>query len=191
MLSRRLSQRLFAGQPGKHPRNCGRRAALRELVGAPTWAQAGRCGPGRPSRALAKSPVAAKHARRRAFGRRCRRDRPVGPGRSWKHCGHAAARSVGLRGPALWSFWGTAKAMQCSSCLATLPEAAKFCIECGAPAPSVCAGCGFANLGHANFCAECGAKLTSPESDEAPNAPPPATGRSPRSRIRPRSSGGS
>ncbi|MET0345884.1 MAG: AAA family ATPase [Casimicrobiaceae bacterium] len=64
--------------------------------------------------------------------------------------------------------------MQCSTCLATLPEAAKFCIACGAPAPSVCAACGFANLGHANFCAECGARLTSGHAYEAPPAPPAA-----------------
>jgi len=66
--------------------------------------------------------------------------------------------------------------MQCSTCLATLPEAAKFCIACGAPAPSVCAACGFANLGHANFCAECGARLTSTPSEEAPGAPAPPSG---------------
>ncbi|MGZ8812123.1 MAG: double zinc ribbon domain-containing protein, partial [Thermoanaerobaculia bacterium] len=45
--------------------------------------------------------------------------------------------------------------MQCSSCLGTLPEAAKFCIHCGAPAPSVCGACGFSNVAHASFCAEC------------------------------------
>ena len=57
--------------------------------------------------------------------------------------------------------------MKCSSCQAELPEAAKFCIECGAPAPSVCEGCGFANLARASFCAECGAKLITSQSDEA------------------------
>lgn len=49
--------------------------------------------------------------------------------------------------------------MQCSNCQATLPEAARFCIECGAPAPSVCDACGFANLARATFCAECGANV--------------------------------
>lgn len=58
--------------------------------------------------------------------------------------------------------------MQCSSCQATLPEAAKFCIECSAPAPSVCAACGFANLAHANFCAECAAKLHVARTDDVP-----------------------
>src|SRR5436309_14746301 len=59
--------------------------------------------------------------------------------------------------------------MQCSTCQATLPEAAKFCIECGAPAPCVCAACGFANPAHARSCAQCGAKLL-----QLPIAEPPA-----------------
>lgn len=49
--------------------------------------------------------------------------------------------------------------MQCPSCQATLPEAAKFCIECGARAPSVCDTCGFANVAGARFCAQCGNRL--------------------------------
>src|SRR4051794_19840618 len=49
--------------------------------------------------------------------------------------------------------------MQCRSCQATLPEGAKFCIECGAAAPSVCNACGFTNLAQAAFCAECGVRL--------------------------------
>ena len=60
--------------------------------------------------------------------------------------------------------------MHCSSCQATLPEAAKFCIECGAPAPSVCGACGFANLAHATFCADCGANLRAARSDKVPIA---------------------
>ena len=56
--------------------------------------------------------------------------------------------------------------MQCSSCQAALPDAAKFCIECGAPAPSVCASCGYANLARAKFCAECAAKLDENRTDE-------------------------
>jgi class 3 adenylate cyclase/predicted ATPase len=49
--------------------------------------------------------------------------------------------------------------MQCLICLATLPERAKFCIECGAPAPVACPACGHLNLSRANFCAECSAKF--------------------------------
>ena len=64
------------------------------------------------------------------------------------------------------------KGIQCSSCLATLPEAAKFCIKCGAPAPSVCSACGFSNVAYANFCAECGAKLAAVRSNEVQTAPP-------------------
>ena len=64
--------------------------------------------------------------------------------------------------------------MRCSSCQAIVPEAAKFCIECGAPAPSVCAACGFANLAHANFCAECAAKLVAARPREVPTALSPA-----------------
>ncbi len=67
--------------------------------------------------------------------------------------------------------------MQCSTCQATLPEAAKFCIECGAPAPSVCAACGFANLAHASFCAECGARLIAARPDDVPTAPSRASGK--------------
>ncbi len=64
--------------------------------------------------------------------------------------------------------------MQCLSCQATLPEAVKFCIECGAPAPSVCASCGFANLARAKFCAECSARLNPNRSDDVPTALPAA-----------------
>ena len=60
--------------------------------------------------------------------------------------------------------------MQCSSCQAALPDAAKFCIECGAPAPSVCASCGYANLARAKFCAECAAKLDENRTDDGPTA---------------------
>lgn len=65
--------------------------------------------------------------------------------------------------------------MQCSSCQATLPEAAKFCIECGAPTRTVCA-CGFANLARASFCGQCGAKLSRALHDGVPTAPSPAGG---------------
>ena len=60
--------------------------------------------------------------------------------------------------------------MQCSSCQATLPDAVKFCIECGAPAPCVCGSCGFANLARAKFCAECAAKLNANRTADEPTA---------------------
>ena len=60
--------------------------------------------------------------------------------------------------------------MLCSSCRATLPEAARFCIECGAQAPSVCGACGSANLAHATFCADCGARLVAAPADNATTA---------------------
>src|SRR5678816_2207919 len=56
--------------------------------------------------------------------------------------------------------------MPCQSCQATLPRGAKFCIECGAAAPSVCTGCGFTNLAQAAFCAECGVRLVAARRDK-------------------------
>src|SRR5262249_9753635 len=58
--------------------------------------------------------------------------------------------------------------MNCPSCNASVPEAAKFCSECGAPLPRACPACGTGNPASAKFCSECGAQL-------AP-APSPATG---------------
>ena len=55
-------------------------------------------------------------------------------------------------------YWD-AKGMQCLTCRALLPEAAKFCVECGAPAPVACPACGCLNSSRVNFCAECGAKF--------------------------------
>ena len=49
--------------------------------------------------------------------------------------------------------------MRCLTCRAALPDAAKFCIACGAPAPAACPACGYRNLSGANFCAQCGAKF--------------------------------
>jgi len=58
-------------------------------------------------------------------------------------------------------------AAKCPKCGATLPENAKFCLECGAkvepPAPPavVCPKCG-AKVAGGKFCLECGAPLTPP-----------------------------
>jgi class 3 adenylate cyclase len=49
--------------------------------------------------------------------------------------------------------------MQCLTCRADLPDAAKFCIKCGAPAPMACLACAHVNASIASFCAQCGAKL--------------------------------
>jgi class 3 adenylate cyclase/tetratricopeptide (TPR) repeat protein len=70
--------------------------------------------------------------------------------------------------------------MQCPNCQAALPEAAKFCIECGAAAPSVCGACGFTNLPKATFCADCGVRLESSRGGSATSADAeshPAAGR--------------
>jgi class 3 adenylate cyclase/tetratricopeptide (TPR) repeat protein len=61
--------------------------------------------------------------------------------------------------------------MKCPSCNASVPEAAKFCSECGAPLPRVCPACGEDNPASAKFCSECGAQLA-----PAPSLASPATG---------------
>ena len=57
--------------------------------------------------------------------------------------------------------------MQCLTCRAELVASAKFCTECGAPAPATCAACGHPNHARAHYCAACGARLG--------RAPPPRT----------------
>jgi len=61
--------------------------------------------------------------------------------------------------------------MKCPSCNASVPEAAKFCSECGAPLPRACPACGHGNPASAKFCSECGAQLA-----PAPSLPSSATG---------------
>ena len=61
--------------------------------------------------------------------------------------------------------------MKCPSCNASVPEAAKFCSECGTPLPRACLACGHGNPASAKFCSECGAQLAL-----APSLPSPATG---------------
>jgi Double zinc ribbon/Adenylate and Guanylate cyclase catalytic domain len=61
--------------------------------------------------------------------------------------------------------------MKCPSCNASVPEAAKFCSECGAPQPRACPACGHGNPASAKFCSECGAQLA-----PAPSLPSAATG---------------
>ena len=54
--------------------------------------------------------------------------------------------------------------MNCPSCNASVPEAAKFCSECGAPLPRACPACGHGNSASAKFCSECGSQLAPPPS---------------------------
>jgi class 3 adenylate cyclase/tetratricopeptide (TPR) repeat protein/ribosomal protein L40E len=49
--------------------------------------------------------------------------------------------------------------MQCLTCKAILPDEAKFCVACGAPARIACSKCGSQSPSHAKFCRECGASL--------------------------------
>jgi len=65
--------------------------------------------------------------------------------------------------------------MECSTCRAALPEAAKFCIECGAAAPVVCPACQYPNPFGANFCRDCGTKMDTRTSGTALRAAPAAT----------------
>jgi predicted ATPase/class 3 adenylate cyclase len=50
--------------------------------------------------------------------------------------------------------------MECPNCKAAVPDAAKFCAECGAPVPRACSACGHASPPGAKFCPECGASIT-------------------------------
>src|SRR5215211_2906275 len=49
--------------------------------------------------------------------------------------------------------------MQCPSCQAPIPEASRFCDECGAPISIGCQSCGATNRLGAKFCAMCGSEL--------------------------------
>src|SRR6478752_4164697 len=57
----------------------------------------------------------------------------------------------------------------CPGCKADIPEASRFCPQCGAPQVLNCTGCGHSNAAGSRFCAQCGAKL-----GEAPAAAAPA-----------------
>ena len=63
--------------------------------------------------------------------------------------------------------------MECLNCHAALPEAAKFCNECGTPAPLACPACGSPCRALSNFCPQCGAALA------ASGAYPTATAQAP------------
>lgn len=81
--------------------------------------------------------------------------------------------------------------MQCPSCSASLPEDARFCIECGAdmrrPASTgatvvlppttegaaICRACGAASPGYALFCVRCGQRISAAPTEYAPPRPVP------------------
>ena len=58
--------------------------------------------------------------------------------------------------------------MHCHECSTENPEAAKFCLNCGARLALVCAECGAALPPQAKFCSECGARLTAPAVEPPP-----------------------
>ena len=60
--------------------------------------------------------------------------------------------------------------MQCLNCQALLRDGARYCVECGAPAPVACQACRHSNPFGATFCARCGLRLTLDASE-----PPVAT----------------
>src|SRR5829696_756742 len=49
--------------------------------------------------------------------------------------------------------------MECPNCRSDLLEGKRFCMECGAPTPVLCASCGSLNPPSAKFCGNCGTKL--------------------------------
>jgi class 3 adenylate cyclase len=49
--------------------------------------------------------------------------------------------------------------MECPSCKASLPEASKFCSECGVSLSRACPSCGHGNPARSKFCSECGTSL--------------------------------
>lgn len=59
--------------------------------------------------------------------------------------------------------------MKCPNCNASVPEASKFCSECGSSLPRACPSCGHGNPARSKFCSECGASLVS--SSSAPAEP--------------------
>jgi len=71
--------------------------------------------------------------------------------------------------------------MECPSCKADIPEASRFCDECGAEVPARCPWCGATNRAGAKFCSSCGGKLTASGFAKAGSIPflapaPPPTG---------------
>jgi len=50
--------------------------------------------------------------------------------------------------------------MNCSKCGTDIPDAMKFCNECGTPVKNVCPNCKFENPSQSKFCGECGSSLS-------------------------------
>ncbi len=60
---------------------------------------------------------------------------------------------------------------RCAQCSADVPDAAKFCQECGSPSsPRVCPSCGVVAVAGGRFCGECGQPLSG-RGAETPSAP--------------------
>ena len=67
--------------------------------------------------------------------------------------------------------------MPCPACSADNPEAAKFCMNCGAALAAICGACSHRNPPAAKFCMECGGPLAGAAPPPAPApapSPPPA-----------------
>src|SRR5712691_629006 len=63
--------------------------------------------------------------------------------------------------------------MQCPQCQCENRAGRRFCAECGAPLPLVCAACGFTNEPGEKFCGGCGTSLAGPASQPTPPAQHP------------------
>ena len=61
--------------------------------------------------------------------------------------------------------------MRCAACGADNPEAAKFCIQCGAALAAICPACGHRNPPAARFCMECGSPLDGAAPQPRPRVP--------------------
>ena len=55
--------------------------------------------------------------------------------------------------------------MVCSSCQASIPDGAKFCMSCGTPVAATCPSCNTELPSEARFCINCGHKIAEPVSE--------------------------
>src|SRR6476646_11435930 len=75
-------------------------------------------------------------------------------------------------------------AKTCPGCKADIPEASRFCPQCGAPQALNCSACGHINAAGSRFCAQCGARFG--DATTAAPAPAPAAKHSPTAAPAPR-----
>jgi class 3 adenylate cyclase/predicted ATPase len=68
----------------------------------------------------------------------------------------------------------------CAGCKAEIPDASRFCPQCGAPQSLTCAACGHVNAAGSRFCGQCGSKIgeAPAAAGTAAPAPTPAVSRS-------------